>query len=266
MSKTAEQLREELNQKIPREAVSQREGGGGKSFSYLAGHYVIDRMNQVFGQGNWAYFTEECQCVHSGAIESYGKTTFTAHYIARVRLEVPALGHAIFSDVGYGDGSDKVNIGKAHELAAKESVTDALKRCAKNLGMSMGLALYDKDQINVDDGEDNQKPAAQGVAKTAPISKRAPEPTGPSGVGQGASEPAAAVPAGTSGAVSEAPQDRSQLNELISKMSKVIVAKKTKSLTDLQAEMKAKYGTSKKEELTDAQAADLYKYLKGVMG
>jgi hypothetical protein len=58
-----------------------------------------------------------------------------------------------FSDYGYGDGTDKTNPGKAHELAIKEAVTDGLKRCAKNLGPVMGLALYDKDQTDVKEAE-----------------------------------------------------------------------------------------------------------------
>lgn len=264
MSKTIDQIREELNQKIPRDAVMQREGSGGKSFSYLAGHYVIDRMNQVFGQGNWSYLTEECKCVHSGAIEAYGKTTHTVHYIAKVAVQVK-IGELVstFSDVGYGDGSDKTNIGKAHELAAKEAATDALKRACKNLGMSMGLALYSKDQENVADEDEAPKAVAQAAPKAAPISKRAPEPTGPAGVGQGAGESKPAISAAASGAVEES---REQINELISKMSKVIIAKKTKTLQDIKGEMKAKYGTDKKEDLTDAQAKELYAYLKGVMG
>lgn len=264
MSKTIDQIREELNQKIPREAVMQREGSGGKSFSYLAGHYVIDRMNQVFGQGNWSYLTEECKMVHQGEVESYGKKNYTVHYIAKVAVQVK-IGELVstFSDVGYGDGSDKTNIGKAHELAAKEAATDALKRACKNLGMSMGLALYDKDQINVDDGEQAPKAVAQAAPKAAPISKRAPVDTGSSGVGQGAGEPKAAVPTRASGAVEES---REQINELISKMSKVIIAKKTKTLQQLVDDMKSKFGTTKKEDLTDAQAKELYAYLKGVMG
>ena len=91
--------------------------------------------------------------MHVGEEERYAGKVHTAHYIARVRLEVPILG-CIFSDVGYGDGSDAKNAGKAHELAAKESVTDGLKRAAKNLGMSMGLALYSKEQENVEDEVD----------------------------------------------------------------------------------------------------------------
>lgn len=157
--KTVEEIIKELDDKIPRDCVSERQGGNGRSLSYLEGHYVIDRLNKVLGQGNWAY-EANTSLVHSGEIETRSGPTYSVHYLARVRLVV-TIGERTteFVDYGYGDGSDKNNPGKAHELAVKESVTDGLKRCAKNLGMSMGLALYDKTQENVEDVKESIKKA-----------------------------------------------------------------------------------------------------------
>lgn len=142
--KTREQIIEELDSKIPREAVSLRESGFGKKLSYLEGHYVIDRLNKVIGQGCWGYTIQALNLVHS--------TEETVHYIATINFYANIGDRSCqFTDVGYGDGKDRNNLGKAHELATKEAVTDGIKRCAKNLGMSMGLALYDKEQTNVED-------------------------------------------------------------------------------------------------------------------
>jgi recombination DNA repair RAD52 pathway protein len=160
MNKTYAQLVKELDSKIPRDVVEERDGGGGRKLSYLPGHYVIDRLNKVLGHGNWSY-TSSVEKLHQGVVtDKYGKDTHTVHYSARVRLSMTFVDsetgytkEAHFEDYGYGDGTDKVNPGKAHELAIKEAITDGIKRCAKNLGMSMGLALYSKDQENVDDGE-----------------------------------------------------------------------------------------------------------------
>lgn len=133
-----------LDAQIPEDAVETREQAGRK-LSYLSGAYVIRRLNEVLGQGNWAY-TSEVNLVHTGQIESRSGTTNSVHYIARVRLVVTVDEKSTeFTDYGYGDGTDKNNPGKAHELAVKESITDGLKRCAKNLGISMGLGLYFKD-------------------------------------------------------------------------------------------------------------------------
>lgn len=144
-------IRKKLDDNIPAEAVKTRQGGGGRSLSYLETWYVIDRLNQVLGQGEWAY-SSEVNCVHNGTVTTYSGEAFSVHYIARVRLVCTIEGISTeFTDYGYGDGSDKNNPGKAHELAVKEAVSDGLKRCAKNLGRSMGLALYDKTQEYVDE-------------------------------------------------------------------------------------------------------------------
>jgi len=166
MSKT---IIEQLDAPIPRSAVSQRQGGGGRSLSYLAGHYVIDRLNKVFGPMNWASKIESLQLVHTAEN--------SVHYIAQVRLVVEDENgkKTEHTDVGYGDGSDKTNIGKAHELAVKEATTDALKRAAKNLGQSMGLALYSKDQENVvEDEEPKVAPKQQAAPKAAKAAEKSP--------------------------------------------------------------------------------------------
>lgn len=272
MSKTADQIRSELDAKIPRDAIALREGGNGKSLSYLQGWYVINRLNEVFGQGNWSYSTKEMRLVHQGTLpDKYKNTVNVAHYVAQVELAVrlpckrdpSLLMETRFSDFGYGDGSDKVNPGKAHELAVKEAVTDAIKRCAKNLGMSMGLALYDKSQENVDDGQDD--------APSTPAAKPAPKPRA---VAQGP-KPEARKDASVAATISSGPEqksvpenpptERGQLNEMITQMSKVIIAKKKNTQEELRAMLKEKFGVDRKEDLTDARAADLYAHLKGIV-
>jgi len=158
--KKYEDVAKQLDEKIPRDLVATRSNGN-FSLSYLEGWHVIDRLNQVFGNLKWSYDIEELKLVNEG---KNAKGAFTASYIARVRLTVPNFkdtpkeeamyygSGTTYEDVGFGNGMDRYDAGKPHELATKEAVTDGLKRCAKNLGMSMGLALYDKTQENVDDG------------------------------------------------------------------------------------------------------------------
>lgn len=157
MTKTLEQLKQELDAKIPRDVIKTRDGGNGVQLDYLSSYYVIKRLNEVLGQGNWSYTINALQLVHAGPFEKTNWRTkekeqhFSAHYLAKILLAVRLSdGTAVtFEDVGYGDGTDKAMLGKCHELASKEAVTDGIKRCAKNLGMSFGLALYDKEQENV---------------------------------------------------------------------------------------------------------------------
>jgi DNA repair and recombination protein RAD52 len=147
MTKTDTQNK--LDDFIPGDVISTRSQAG-KELSYLETWYIIDRLNQVIGQGNWNYATLKLDRVYEGTVEQSSGTTYTTSYVATVGLQAVIDGRvANFSDVGYGDGTDKRNPGKAHELATKEAVSDGLKRCVKNLGRSMGLALYDKNKTYV---------------------------------------------------------------------------------------------------------------------
>src|ERR1700722_7790641 len=123
-----------LNQNIPAEVVEEREAWrGGPKLSYLSGAYVINRLNEVLGQGNWGYSIKALNKVHEGTIEQTAGSVFTVSYITTLGFYAMIDGKgASFDEVGYGDGTDKKSQGKAHELATKESVTDALKRAAKN--------------------------------------------------------------------------------------------------------------------------------------
>lgn len=155
-------VKAKLDAKLNRADVSTRKGGGQSTLSYVSSHYVIDKLNEVLGQGNWSYDAENVINVHTGKISTNYGDSYTCHYICKVRLNASIGGKStFFSDYGYGDGTDKNNPGKAHELAIKEAVTDGLKRCAKNLGPVLGLALYDKEQ------EDVQEESNSGTYTTA---------------------------------------------------------------------------------------------------
>lgn len=203
----------ELDRKIPRDVISQRSGGQGRMLSYLEGHYVIDRLNKILGQGNWGY-NSHVSLLHSGLVKDrFGNDVHSVHYSASVNFVFTVPGGITnhFTDYGYGDGTDKLNPGKAHELAIKESITDGLKRCAKNLGMSMGLALYSKEQENVDDGEVEAEP----TRRDSPVrAAKAPE-----------AAPAKPVEAAST------PVEKDKLIELIARYIKVARAQKKSEVT-----------------------------------
>lgn len=233
--KTLIEIQTLLDQKIPRSAVMQREGGGGRSLSYLAGHYVIGRLNEIFGNLGWASDVKRLEVVHQGTVERFGKTTHTVHYMALVRLVVQGPDGAAteHTDVGYGDGSDKDNPGKAHELAMKEAITDAIKRCAKNLGGSVGLYLYDKDQANVEE---------DAPAEAAPKQESKPKPAANQ-----------AAPVGN---------DKELVMQEIQGYAKILVAKGLKTIPKIKEEMKDKFGTDVKEDLNQSQALQFRDELK----
>ncbi len=166
-------IQQQLDSNIPESAVTKREAyKNGPQLSYLTGAYVTDRMNQVLGQGNWGYQLEELTKVYEGEIEQYNGKAFTTSYIAKVTLAANVGGKSVyFTEIGYGDGTDKKSAGKAHELAVKEATTDGFKRAAKNLGRSMGLGLYFKDGQYIEETEVKTAPTPPVAAKTNPKPK-----------------------------------------------------------------------------------------------
>jgi hypothetical protein len=248
--KSQAELAKELDAQIPKKVVSQRDGGG-KKLSYLETYYVIDRMNKVFGHLNWSNETLELR-----QLPGDGKPS----YIARVRVAVSlANGRIVFKD-GVGYGSDKSGL-NPHEMAAKEAESDAFKRAAKNFGISMGLGLYEKTGEFVDD-EEPRAPAKVRAVALAP----APESAGSSSVsGNTIAPPPVAAQNGSSAIPESPPSDRKQLEEMISQMSRVAIAKKATTLSAIKKHLDDTYGTTEKEKLTEEQAKAVYAYLRGMI-
>ena len=141
----------ELNRGIPKSEIRSRQGGGGKQLSYVDGFYVFDEMTRIFGSGNWGVDVKRLETVSQS--EEGGKTSVS--YMAVVRLDTSKEDTTTSfnetrctMDVGYGHGKDK-NPGLAHEMAGKEAVTDAVKRCTRVLGRRFG-ALYDSKQRHIE--------------------------------------------------------------------------------------------------------------------
>lgn len=140
-------IRQELDTPIDSALVSQRKGRGGKTFSYIEGHTVIDEANRVFGYGGWGY--DVMGDVALREIDSVdGKTGEIRRiraYAATVRVTV--LGAPSRMDVGFHavveDNAD------GHETAVKGAVTDGLKRALRSFGARFGNALYGDSQTGI---------------------------------------------------------------------------------------------------------------------
>jgi DNA recombination protein Rad52 len=132
--------------------VKSRSGGGGRSLSYIEGWHAIAEANRIFGFDGWASETVSMECV--------GNDGGTVSYVAKVRVTVDGITREGWG-AGHGRGG---SAGDRHESAVKEAETDARKRALMTFGNQFGLALYDKDQTNV---EGTSLPAQQ-----APSAKR----------------------------------------------------------------------------------------------
>lgn len=142
----------------------------GRKLSYIEGWWAIAEANRIFGFDGWTRETLDLRCV-SEKTRKLGQPPrerdgWGVTYIAKVR--VTGLG-VVREGCGTGHGID-ADLGQAHESALKEAETDAMKRALMTFGNPFGLALYDKEQVNVVDDEApaSEPKQAQPAATTNP--------------------------------------------------------------------------------------------------
>lgn len=145
-----------LNEPLLKENVKTREGTGSMQLSYLASFHVIEEANRIFGFDGW---DSEILSLKQADKTEYEKPPYKAgdepkkmisiSYMCTLRITVKTGdGTVVREDVGFGNGvagATAYGIGSCIELASKEAVTDALKRCMRYYGNKFGLTLYDKD-------------------------------------------------------------------------------------------------------------------------
>lgn len=150
-----------LDAKLDRSAIKSRTQSG-RQLSYIEGWHAIAEANRIFGFDAWNRETQDIRCVaeRERKIGQNGKDGWGVSYIARVRITIGAI---VREGVGSGHGID-ADLGLAHESAIKEAETDAMKRALMTFGNPFGLALYDKTQANVDDGQSASGEAANVVS------------------------------------------------------------------------------------------------------
>ena len=129
-----EEQKKLLNQKINKDNVSYRPGGGGQKLAYVESWHVQQEANRIFGFDGWSSETLDTFLV------SEDPKCIT--YIARVRITV---GDIVREGTGAGHGR-MGSIGDKYESAVKEAESDARKRALMSFGDQFGLSLYDKDK------------------------------------------------------------------------------------------------------------------------
>lgn len=127
-----------------------------RGFDYVEGWHAIAEANRVFGFDNWNRETLEMRLL--GEPEIVGSNWRVAYH-CRCRVTVWDGEKYITRDgSGFGSGIVK-DVRDAHESAIKEAETDAMKRALMTFGNPFGLALYDKEQANVEAAPKPQTPA-----------------------------------------------------------------------------------------------------------
>jgi DNA recombination protein Rad52 len=146
-----------LERPLSPDRIKQRSQSGMK-LSYIEGWDAIQKANEIFGYGEWSYEIIKLDCLGTREHSKDSKKGWHTAYLAVVQVQ--ALGRS-FDEVGYGDSTVYGPELTGHEMAAKEAVTDALKRGLKNFGDQFGLTLYDKEQKGVGYGDEAPEPVAK---------------------------------------------------------------------------------------------------------
>jgi len=155
----SELQKESLSAPLSRDHVKTREQGG-KKLSYIEGWVAIKEANRIFGFDGWSRETILLQETNRTLVDLEGNRgpyqQWRIGYIAKVRITV---GNVVREGTGYGSGMGKPEaIVDAVEGAIKEAETDAMKRCFMTFGNPFGLALYDKEQNEVEDAPSRPLP------------------------------------------------------------------------------------------------------------
>jgi len=144
---------------------------GNVNLSYLEGFDIIETANKIFGYGNWSY---SITSLEQASQETNQNQNFILCYKAIVSLTVYDMQHArqvSREDVGFGTGIAKT-LADAHEGAAKEAVTDAIKRCFRSFGNQFGNSLYDKSRTNQQQPQAMQQPQQYAQPNQQPLQQQ----------------------------------------------------------------------------------------------
>ena len=125
--------REQLLKGINTDRVSQRKGGGGKMLSYVEAYDIKAHLTRIFGFGGWSWQIQDVAL----AFEQQQENRWVVGYRVQGTL---TIGDCQYSGVAVG--SSMGSQADAHDNAAKNGDSDALKRAAINLGDQFGLSLY----------------------------------------------------------------------------------------------------------------------------
>lgn len=128
---------EQLIKGINPTRIAKRQGGGGKSLSYLESWDVKAHLIRIFGFGGWSWNVLKAELAFE---EQNERGNWNVGYKVIGRLYIHSL-ECDYSEAAVGSASLSQR-GEAHDMAIKTAESDALKRAAINLGDQFGLSLY----------------------------------------------------------------------------------------------------------------------------
>ena len=131
-----------LLQPIASARVSKKDGQ-----SHVEAYDIRRRLTNIFGFAGWSEDTTELVMLYEQSKQDKDQTRWRAAYRATVRLQVAGATYtesAVGTNFGWLPDSKR---DEAHDMAMKTAASQALKRCAINLGDQFGLSLYNKGSL-----------------------------------------------------------------------------------------------------------------------
>ncbi|MFC7794558.1 Rad52/Rad22 family DNA repair protein [Streptomyces cinereoruber] len=150
-----------------------------RGMSHLEAWDVRRQLIRIFGFGGFDVETLSLDLVSERETKTGERSRWTIVYRAQVRLIIKDThGRTIahFDDGAAGDAVNQPSIGDAHDLAMKTAFSQALKRCAVNLGDQFGLSLYNDGSQDAVVNFSAAHPPQEWKAQSAPP---VPEPNDP---------------------------------------------------------------------------------------
>jgi DNA recombination protein Rad52 len=125
-----------------RQDLSVRPGPGNKRLTYITGEAVNRLLNEIFGHDGWS---SDIKNITQTGKEKDKRGRWNVAYLAHVRITLTKCG-TYKEDMGSGDSTDH-NLQTAISHALKASITDALKRAARQFGEKLGNSIYAADFV-----------------------------------------------------------------------------------------------------------------------
>lgn len=117
-----------------------------KGMSYVEAYEIRAHLTRIFGPLRWDEVISDQRLVFEAASEGE-KPRWTVCWYAHCTLTIRSTSGKVLATYGEGATGDAQNFpsrSDAHDMAVKTAASQALKRCAMNLGDQFGLSLYSK--------------------------------------------------------------------------------------------------------------------------
>ncbi|EPZ33873.1 hypothetical protein ROZALSC1DRAFT_28620 [Rozella allomycis CSF55] len=154
-----------LDLPLSKEHVSFKNAPGGNNVGYIEGWRSIKLANDIFGFNGWS--SSILDLTVDFIDEKEGKFSVGVSCLVRIFLKDGSF----HDDIGYGNAENMRSKGLAIEKAKKEACTDAVKRCLRNFGQSLGNCLYDKSYASMIKRPQNNKGSTEEMFTSADNAK-----------------------------------------------------------------------------------------------